>query len=243
MKKYKKKDLLIWILMIFSCIVIIMHLKFEFKDNFLIVLLNLSYSYFAACLFYIGQVCIPALKDKKNALTFAQPYIDKISCEMSYFLDFTNTIFEITNGELNILGDDDGYIYYQNNNTIMSENYREYFIAFEKSIKCEIEHLKQNYLYFSLPDELLDILANIEIQNYPCIASIASLYPLCKSYDSLGNELNTIQDYLIKIKKYSKQTNSNTIVLLNDDEKEKYKKNILKYEPITKEILSKMSKN
>ncbi len=112
MKKYIKKDLIIWIIMILSLIVIVLHLKFDFKNNFLIVLLNLSYSYLAATFFYIGQVFIPTIKNEKKALIVLQPYLHNISDKMSFFSEFTNITLKINNGELNINGDDDGTIYY-----------------------------------------------------------------------------------------------------------------------------------
>lgn len=244
MKKYIKKDLIIWLIMILSIIVIGLHLKFEFENNFLIALLNLSYSYLAATFFYIGQVCIPTIKNEKKALIVLQPYLHNISDKMSFFSEFTNIILKTNNGELNIIGDDNGIIYYHlNNNMNGFKNYREYFRNFEESIKCEIELLKKNYLYSSLPDDLLDILSSIEMQKYSNIKSISDLYPMCKSYDSLENELNEIKDNLAKIREYDNKINNNTIVLLNDVEKEEYKKRLLEYQPITQMINQEIYKN
>lgn len=235
-----KKELLIWILMILSMIVIGIQLISDLNNNFFIILLNLSYSYFAAFLFYIGQVFIPTVKNQKKALIFAQPYLHNISKKMKFLLDFTDAIFKITDGELKILGDDNGYIYYQNGNTKMFENYKEYFKEFKNSIKNEIVLLKKNNLYGSLPDDLLDILSNIEMEEYHNIVNVGKLYPICRLYTSLESELDVIRNYLNKLKKYDKEIDNNTIVLLNDEEREKYKENISKYEDITKMLQKKI---
>ncbi len=123
-----------------------------------------------------------------------------------------------------------------NNNIRGFKNYRGYFRDFEGIIKDEIELLKKNYLYSFLPEDLLDVLSSIERQTYNNIKSISDLYPMCRYYESLENELNEIKDNLAKIRKYDNKINSNTIVLLNDVEKEAYKKRLSEYRPITQFI-------
>lgn len=229
-------NLPIWLGMGISIIIIAIYIICKKINNskIFMVLLNLSFSYLAAVFFYITQVLIPMKTKKKVALKILQPDIYQISNELAFFCAFIDAIFEVNGEKVSIKGIDNDIIYfkYKLNGTDFQEykNYKEYLVSFAKKLKNDIKTLRGREAYQYLDDDLHDIVTDLDIKNFSMISAIGTLYPSCRNYSNIENEIkdiiklsNNIMFYAENKSKYEKMT------ILEQTEKEDYKKNIDQY--------------
>lgn len=243
------KNIIIGVIALISTAIIIIYIIFHKIINCTLfqVFLNLSYSYLAAFIFYIAQVIIPNSIKKQKAKLLLQSNIYSLYEQLYFFACFVEEVIDFDNEDIAIKGIDNDIVYYNlylnGKVEINYVNFREYFGSFDENIKSAIKRLQSNYNYQYLPSKLINIISNIEIENFSVISSISDLYPLCKEYQNLEYIIDKIKKYSTELSVFSTKKIEYKFKLLNENEKEKYKSNIHKNKPIHDVINETIKKN
>ena len=231
LKKYK----FIWIGTVLSIVILVIYIFVKETENCRLfkVLLNLSFSYLAAVVFYIFQVIIPAKYKEEYSLRLLKKDLINIVDNLCFFISFYHAFFVIVDNELEIKNINDNntvfYKYKYGDNWILEyKNYKEYLKKFINNIKRGIEVLKNRNSYPLLSSKIHDYISKIELENFDMINAVANIYPLCKNFSNLEEEINKINKYkneLLSIISYEKEYE---IVPLNKKEIKQYKEDIMK---------------
>ena len=235
-----KNNLVIWIIGIIAIFIIVLFIFYNkvINNNFFSSILNLSFSYLAAVMFYIGQIVVPNNKKRKKALLMLQPDIYNLYDHISFFIAFSNEVLKFNQDELIINRLDGDFIYYKytlnDTNFTAYKNFRDYFYNFNKILKNYINNLQNRDYYKYLPDELIDIIAKIDMEKFLLISAIGSEYPICKRFSGLEKNIENLKEYQKKIKPFINKKHEYSLRLLNDNEKEKYKNNLKLFHNILK---------
>ena len=232
-EKLYNNDIVILFGFIISIFIIILYICNKYlydKYEIFVVLLNLSFSYLAAFMFYIAQVKIPNKNKSKKALKILKPDIHYISEKLNFLVAFIDATFKINNDKLSIQGIDNKNIYIKHyrDNFITQEyiNYRKYLRDVIKNIKNNINHLRNNDLYQYLPENFIDIISEFDMEDFSCFSSIADLFPNCMSYSGLENCTKKIKYYKEKINKFDDKVIIHKVELLDKKNKDEYKKEL-----------------
>lgn len=225
----KKYINLIFIGGLISLIIIICYIVFENlqKNVFYNVLINLSFSFLAATIFYIFQVIIPNRKSAKKALIILNPDIHKINEILGFLIAFTNEFFEINNDKLEIKGIDNEILYFNcYDGNILYRNYldyRDYLRNFKKNLKNEIKLLKSRDLYRNLTEEFVTTINELDMEEFFNFSSIADLFPRCKSYQNIKSDIEKIKKIKNKLNQFDNNKVTYKIEILEEKEKNEYK--------------------
>ena len=82
----------------------------------------------------------------------------------------------------------------------------------------------------------MKVIGELESYNYSMIISVSELYPICKNFNNLKDSINELNNLLLKLRKYSFIEIYNNIELLNQDEKETYKRDLKKFKPFNEKL-------
>ena len=228
-----KKNLFIWIGTFFSTLIIIIYIFFKSVNEYTLftVVLNLSYSYLAAVIFYIFQIVIPDKRKESKSFILLKKDLIAIADELVYFTAFCDTFFKFKNGELEIKCIDENetifFKYKYDNNWIYEyKNYRNYLKTFVTKSKENIELLKNRNSYQFLSSDIHDFISRIELENLDMVYAVGKTYPICKYFSTLEEEIKKLNDYkkeLLLILTYDKKCN---MVSLSKKEIRQYKEDI-----------------
>lgn len=187
------------------------------------IALNLSYSFLAAVIFYVLQTVIPDNKRKRKAKIILQGSVNKIADKLDFLVAFSNLVLTFENDAVTINGVKEGdNIYFRkikNQQMIQTqENYREFFQTCIETIKIDIQFLKSNSLYSFLDENLITVIAEIEKENFSNFGSLGQLYPVCKRYQNLQEDINMLDEYYSRLSVYTDDKGRWSAEFLNENE-------------------------
>lgn len=210
---------------VITCSIIGIHLYSKGFSNGSIyeIAVNLSYSFLAAVIFYVLQTVIPDNKRKRKAKIILQGSVNKIADKLDFLVAFSNLVLTFENDAVTIKGVKEGDIIYfrktKNQQVIQTqENYREFFQTCIEIIKNDIQFLKSNSLYSFLDENLITVIAEIEKETFSNFRSLGQLYPVCKRYQNLQEDINRLDEYYSRLSVYIDDKGRWSAEFLNEDE-------------------------
>lgn len=245
---YKNKEIVIWLGFLIALGIIVLYIFLDELGNcnIFIVLLNLSFSYIAAVLFYVAQVKIPNINNKKKAFEVLSPDIHSINEELNFLIAFIDAAFKIQDNELYIKGIDDNIIYIKHyrNDMVIREyvDYRNYLKNSMQNIKNNLVKLQNRFLYQYLPDSFINVISKLDMEKFSSFASIPNIFPICTSFQNLENDIEKFRDYQSKINKFDKNNVIHKVEILDQKEKNAYKKRLKIFKEYQQKEIDKLLK-
>lgn len=237
----KNYELFIWVGFIIASLIIAIYAIFDINSSLFNIILNLSYSYFAATLFYVVQVAIPEKKKTKNSLRILQEDLFLIFDIIDHFEKYLTLIINFKDDDYIEIQDYNEIIYFEEicngkPKTKTCNNYREYILSFKDLLLKRINNIKGNYWFNYLPDELIFIIVNMEKIKFYNFESIANFYPAISKFKELKSSIADLSKIVEDGKKYLDKSPRNVLSLIKGKELDDYKKILEYFKPIKESI-------
>lgn len=227
-----KKDKEIWIGALACIIILIVYILFnEFSENRIcLILVNLSFSYIAAVIFYIVQVAMPNKQKAEKALTTSQGDLLNVYEELEMIIIYIDEFWKLEGDKLTIkeLDNNVHYYLYEKNNTKYKKwvYYNAYISLHIQRLKNNLEKLRNRRLYEYLPEELIDNISEIENEDFSLIIIAQDNYYANIEVMGLQENIDRIKKYRNGIMPYIKNRSIYNMRCLSNEEKEEYKKEL-----------------